>query len=371
MHGAAFGRMKLVLSTWGGMVGPLIAAVGDVNPNRRFSPEMKDPAKAKQAAEELGAELAQRGARLLVYGGPFVEADFVRGFAAGKPAQDRSILMWYSKDQEPEPFAEEKNHPNLFDRRAEKGADWETAFYRSIGRADGLILIGGGNATMISGQVAIGTRMPILALADFGGAAKKVWDTLSAGEDLPTRNEIDLMAQPWTSGSAAACAKALLAQHERRRFGAQAPRPLFPILAALLFLAALAVVPWQWGGNTRAVWMLFLAPLLAGGSGAAIRPVVDRVRGSGQGLALAALATLVLGLVAGGVAGVLFVTAQLTADPNLAISADFAPYARRSIPYAVAIGFIAGLTADAVLGKLLGTDVIRTSSVESGPKKGG
>lgn len=51
------------------MASPLIAIVGDANPNRQFSPPMKDPAKAKKAAEEIGTELAKRGARLLVYGG--------------------------------------------------------------------------------------------------------------------------------------------------------------------------------------------------------------------------------------------------------------------------------------------------------------
>jgi hypothetical protein len=112
---------------------------------------MKNPAKARKAAEELGTELAQRGARLLVDGGPFLEADVVRGFVAGKPPEDR--------------------HPNLFERRSERGADWEIAFYRSIARADGVILFGGGNATKVSGQVAIGTRMPVLSLAEFGGAA--------------------------------------------------------------------------------------------------------------------------------------------------------------------------------------------------------
>jgi hypothetical protein len=82
---------------------------------------MRDAAKARKAAEELGAELARRGARLLVYGGLFVEADVVRGFVAAKPPKDHSILMWYSKDQEPPPFPEEANHPSLFERRAERG----------------------------------------------------------------------------------------------------------------------------------------------------------------------------------------------------------------------------------------------------------
>jgi hypothetical protein len=42
------------------MSGLLIAIVGDVNPNRTYTPPMKDPAKAKRAAEELGAELARQ-----------------------------------------------------------------------------------------------------------------------------------------------------------------------------------------------------------------------------------------------------------------------------------------------------------------------
>jgi hypothetical protein len=347
------------------MADPLIAIVGDTSLGRMFDPAMREPAKAKKAAEELGTELARRGARLLVYGGPFLEADVVRGFIAGKPAKDRSILMWYSKDNEPPAFPEEANWPKLFQRRQERGADWEIAFYRSITRADGVILIGGGNATKISGQVAIGTRMPLLALAEFGGAAAKVWETLSAGEDLPNRGDIDLMAQPWTDGAAANCISALFRQYERRRSIDAAPSPVFSIIAGVLFLAALAIVPWVWGQNALPVWMLFFAPLLAGGAGAAIRPMIDRLRGA-QGTVPAVLVTVVLGLIAGGIAGVLFVTAQLTADPQLTASAaDIVPYAQRSIPFAVAVGFVAGLTSDAVFGRLLGLEVVRTTGIEN------
>jgi hypothetical protein len=345
------------------MVGPLVAIVGDTSADRQFSPPMKDPAKAKRAAIELGQELAKRGARLLVYGGPFLEADVVRGFVKGKPAADRTILMWYSKGQEPPPFAEEAIYPKLFDRRQEKGFDWEIAFYRSVARADGVILIGGGNATKISGQVAIGTRMPILALAEFGGAAAMVWETLSAGEDLPNRSEIDLMAKPWGDEAASACVDALFAQRQRSQSLDDAVSPIFSIIAGVLFSAALAIVPWVWGQNAIAVWMLFFAPLLAGGAGASVRPMVDRLRG-GQSAAPTVLATIVLGLVAGGIAGVLFVTAQLTADPQLTAHVEnIVPYAQRSIPFAVGIGFVAGLTSDAVFGKLLGLEVVRTSGI--------
>jgi hypothetical protein len=347
------------------MFSPLIAIVGDISPGRTLTPPMQNPAKAKNAAEQLGAELAKIGAKLLVYGGPFLEADVVRGFVAAGPKYDHCILMWYSRDNEPPPFPEEASHPKLFERRAERGADWEVAFYRSITTAHGLVLMGGGNAAKISGLVAIGTRMPIVALSEFGGGTAKVWESLSAGQDLPSREEIDLMARGWNDGSASACVKALYDQRARKQIIDGAPKPIFPIVAALLFLTALAIVPWMWGQNKISVWMLFLVPLIAGGAGAAIRPMVDRQKSSNVGATI--LVTIVLGLVAGGIAGVLFVTAQLSANPNLTDNA--ADYASRSIPFALGVGFVAGLTSELVFGKLLGLDVVRVTGINSIPSK--
>ncbi|HEX5152578.1 MAG TPA: hypothetical protein VFW07_14105 [Parafilimonas sp.] len=349
------------------MDSPLIAIVGDITPGRTLNPKLSDPVKAKRAAEELGAELAKCGAHLLVYGGPFLEADIVRGFVGAKPKDDHSILMWFTKGNEPPPFAEETTNPKLFKKTIERGADWEIAFYRSITRADGIILMGGGNATKISGQIAIGTKMPILALAEFGGGAANVWDTISAGQDLPTREEIDLMSRSWTNDSAAECIKALLNQRGRKKSDEGKPKTLLSILAGFLFLLALSIVPWIWGKNQLSVWFLFIVPLLAGGAGAAIRPIADRQRGVNTA-ATAILVTIVLGLIAGGIAGVLFVTAQLTASPSLTTE-NLDQYAQRSIPFALGIGFVAGLTSDAVFGKLLGLDVTRVSGVSSTPER--
>jgi hypothetical protein len=80
------------------------------------------------------------------------------------------------------------------------------------------------------------------------------------------------------------------------------------------------------------------------------------------------LATLAVGLVAGGVAGVLFIAAQLTANPDLTTGIE--KYAQRSIPFALAVGFVAGLTSDAVFGKLLGLDVVKTSGIDGAVKRG-
>ena len=77
--------------------------------------------------------------------------------------------------------------------------------------------------------------------------------------------------------------------------------------------------------------------------------------------------SIIVGLVAGGIATVLFVTAQLTADPSLAAGDHAADYARRSIPWAVGIGFLAGFTSDAVFAKLASQDVVQTSGFK-GPQ---
>lgn len=340
------------------MDAPLIAIVGDAAPGRIYDPPMKDAVKAKAAAEALGAELAKRGMRLLVYGGPYLEADAVRGFVLARPGRERSIQMWYSSGHPPEPFAEEATHPHLFERRSDPGADWKLAFYRSILEADGIVLIGGGDTTKISGLVAIGARKPILALEEFGGGAAKVRTMLSPGESLATRDEINLMARPWTGGSAVACVDALVDQIDRRLLAGGPPAWLYPVLAAGLFLAALAIVPSVWGGNSPAVWALFLAPLLAGGAGAAIRVMMDRLRGA-RGAMPAVIAMVTLGMVAGGMAGLLFVTAQLTASPAVAEEANLLRYAQRSLPYAVGVGFAAGLAFDTLFGRLMQLEVLR------------
>lgn len=131
----------------------------------------------------------------------------------------------------------------------------------------------------------------------------------------------------------------------------------------VLLLSALGIVLFVWGQNAFAIWMLFITPQLAGGAGAANKPMVDRMRGASSA-APVILATIVPGLVAGGIAGVLFVTARLTVDPQLAAdAAKIIPYAQRSIPFAVGVGFVAGLTSAAVFGKLLGLEVIHTNGI--------
>jgi membrane protease YdiL (CAAX protease family) len=81
-----------------------------------------------------------------------------------------------------------------------------------------------------------------------------------------------------------------------------------------------------------------------------------------------AITTAALGLVAGGVAGLLFVTAQVTTLPDAGTGTLAAKQASRLVPFGVVIGFIAGLTLDAVFRKLMASDVVALDAVEAGRK---
>jgi uncharacterized membrane protein AbrB (regulator of aidB expression) len=79
-----------------------------------------------------------------------------------------------------------------------------------------------------------------------------------------------------------------------------------------------------------------------------------------------AITTAALGLVAGGVAGLLFVTAQVTtaavADRGQIVAID---QARRLVAFTVLIGFVAGMTLDAVFRKLIATDVVEVGAIQA------
>jgi hypothetical protein len=352
---------------------PIIAIVGNV----------KTDARAPAAAEALGRELAKAGLCILVYssGADFLEGCIVRGYIASRLANRRSIQVRYPLHSQKPAFPEQQSNAEVFDWRPDHSEDWEMSFYQSLNDVDGILLMGGGDSTMIAGLVAMGRGIALLPVASFGGKAASVWDSLRPGRDLATADEISLMARPdWTDEEAVECAKALKdqiarkAQVEKQRRLEELRREtsvtLQAFFALLLFLAAVISVPisWGWVGIPPivSIWLLFMTPLLAGVAGSTIRLVFDLRQGSAPMTPQSAVTTAALGLIAGGIAGLLFVTAQVTtaAPPAIAGQIVSADQARKLVPFGVLIGFIAGLTLDAVFRKLIASDVVDLSAVE-------
>ncbi len=187
------------------------------------------------------------------------------------------------------------------------------------------------------------------------------------------------MARPsWTEDGAAEYAGILKAQiarkeeRERQRLLEERRQEtsvsLNAGLALVLFLLAMGLVAVAWGVPTLSpaigLALLFVSPLLAGVSGSTVRLVFDRRQGADPLSSQSAITTAALGLIAGGVAGLLFIIAQVTtatAPPGQIVAAD---QVRKLVPFTVLIGFVAGLTLDAVFRKLIATDVVDTSSIE-------
>jgi len=362
---------------------PLISIVGCATDARQAELNLVHPDRARQAAEEMGRALAQAGCRILVYSSSpdFIEFDVVRGFMSAAGGRTDSVQVRYPLSCSLDPFPNQEQNEALFDWHPDRSNDWEVAFYRSLEEVDGMLLIGGGSSTLISGLVAMGHRIPIVALAAFGGAAAKAWEALSVERDLATGQDILLMARPkWTSDSAKELVAALLGQRARLQEEKKMLRleelrksgvlRRHAILAILLFVVALVAVPVAWGDFVRYRWLLFLlffSPMLGGVSGATIRMVFDCRQKATPLAPHSALITGALGLIAGGVSGLLFISAQLSALPagtDEVVARLQEAQASRLVPFAVSIGFIAGLTLDMVFRKLTGIDVVHSEVVE-------
>ena len=354
---------------------PIVAIVGNVT----TSPD------APAAAEALGRELAKAGLRILVYssGTNFLEGHIVKGYVASRVASRRSVQVRYPlQGQKPE-FPEQQANAELFDWRPDHSQNWEVSFYQSLNEANGILLMGGGPSTMIAGVVAMGHGIAMLPLAGFGGAAAKVWESLRPVRDLPSADEISLMARPgWSDDHAAECVKIIRDQLARKAELARQRRieerrkevsvSLHAFFALLVFIIAVAAVPvafaWDDIPQFLLISLLFFSPLLAGVAGSTIRLVFDASQGSAPVSTQNTLTTVALGLIAGGAAGLLFIAAQITTAPSQSGVMVTPEQAKKLVLFGVLIGFVAGLTLDAVFRKLISTDVVNVSAIEA--KKG-
>lgn len=357
------------------MAGPRIAIVGDANKSRSSD-------ESKKAAEDLGAELAKRGCRILVFSSDpaFVEWEVVRGYRTGSRKEPGAIEVRYPADLAGL-FPGEKPGDPMFDRKP-LGREWEASFYPALAEVDGVILIGGGYTTKVTGLIAIGARTPLLPLAGLGGTAQDVLESLRTDRhSIVTEAELNLMAQQnWSNDSAARCIDALLEQVKRRSISEMEAQLLqserkrthaLTVLAVsglVLFVAVLAAIAEVWHTDLLSRFFLlalFATPAVAGASGAAIRVVWDHWRQDAVPLLLRpAATTMALGFWASGVAGALFLLPQIVALGSLQ-----ANQASRLFPFAAVIGLLAGLTLDRVFPKLIKVEIPLNVDVLEAKKK--
>ncbi|MFI8993260.1 hypothetical protein [Streptomyces sp. NPDC053542] len=344
-----------------------IAVVGSADPDRRYDPPLRNHVLADTAAAELGRELAGRGCEIAVYSGrpDFIEASVVRGYVASGQAQPGSIHVHGRYGREDASFPEIAQHRNLFDVHPESTADWEVAYFRSLLNVEGMLLLGGGRSTFTAGLIALSRGIPLAPVAAFGGGAEKAWHRWSRESDCATEDDIKVMADSWHPTQAAGIVSSLTEQHHRRelqraeagRQERRADRRMATslVIGMVLLLLALAMVPLSYtarSGSAGSVAILVAAPLLAAICGAIVRNAFDAA-GSW-------LRTIVLGAAAGSISFLLFIAAQLAATPD-ALNGEGV---RRLVFFVLPVGFIAGLTFDAVHAKLQSQDVTRTSTLE-------
>jgi hypothetical protein len=353
-----------------------IAIIGSANPRRNsadhawpYDPPLKHPEVALDACEQLGVELARGGWDIVVYAGEgtygeegFIEPAVVAGYvSAGTPASG-SIEVLYSRRYPTPQFPAQSRCPDAFDIHADLSDRWETSFYRSLGVVDAALIVGGGNSAYVAGLVCLGRRIPLLAIATFGAGGERGHSALvDAGGPL-SREDLELLARPdWTAASArqivasldsqqtaleAESQEVLARQRSRRRSQhAWVALALF-VVAALLIPTALSVAsPGSWWEFA----LLFVAPLIAGASGGTIRTLLPRT----QDVEISTVGSAALGAVAGGIGGLLYLTAQLTSSVDATLSDLTVRQYQTWVLFSVVIGFMSGLTLDAIYQRLI------------------
>ncbi|MFF4227747.1 hypothetical protein [Streptomyces sp. NPDC001820] len=310
---------------------------------------------AARACAEIGRALADSAVDLVVYSSEaqFVEDMVVAGYLSHSDVMPGSIHVRppYGDGEMDFPMLEER--PEVFDVHYESGDDWEISFYRSLREVHGVVLIGGGRSTLITGMICLAFGIPVYALACFGGASRRVWDIMNRVTNYATEDEISTMGAEWGHGAASRLVELLLAQQERRnekeRQETRSRRrtswnSAFGITVGLLLLClGLGMIPLTYAVNANApinLTGLIVGALATGTSGAITRNAFDR----GDQWAR----TAALGMSAGAVAFLLFVSAQLAASPEILTGEG----ARRLLFFVLTVGFVSGFTFDAVYGRL-------------------
>jgi hypothetical protein len=292
-----------------------------------------DVAGTKTAAALLGAALAENGFRIAVFSPSpaYIEGDVVAGYlTVARPGRGKVSIAGievHAPISNFEEFPGQSDNPGLFVSVADQHSNWRRSFLRTLASADGVLLIAGGRSTSATGYTALSTKIPLLAIGAYGGAAREVWQSIRVDFDLPNEAELSLMGKRINSkADAVACVKSLSSQISRQklareheaeeeakrthRLTARSALGVLLLGCAILIgcVSTILTVPDKWASVA-----LYLMGALGGSaaalSGSSILDSPPRTIGH----------TLALGMFAGLLSEVFFVVAQISAK-NLALN---------------------------------------------------
>lgn len=392
----------------------ILAIVGSANERLAaasfYDPEVVDLPQACRAAEDLGRQAALAGWHLQVYSlhKDFIEYDLVRGYADPEVGtqENKKIYVHFAQGGEaPNPIPEASR---IFGCAMEgvpySNKRWEVAFYRPLSTVSALVVIGGGKATLATGIVALALRIPLYAIATFGGSSKVVWQAIEIDHDLPNRQQYHHMGNPWMGDeSARNCLEGLRQQiatraaeeqakvqsHEDRareererlqREQQQAERAareadeklhrsrraqrhaqtLHSLISLMALIATLmCLYQWQAPAPYLSPWAsLLLGAVFAGITGSSTLGVIRWFKLPEEPTSFySEVASLLPGATAGVIASLIFVSGHVTTLPDDVLDSLKLEQIRRMIPFVVMISFVAGLTWNRFFSRLRESDL--------------
>ncbi|MDN0196558.1 hypothetical protein [Streptomyces sp. S.PNR 29] len=357
---------------------PLIAIVGSVDATRTIVPPLKAVDEASDACRRLGQELARANCDVAVFSSKpkYVEADVVRGYAEGCSADNPGRVAAFPPRHRDVDFALPEGSHVTVDVVRDTSGEWEVAYYRTLLKCDGVLLVGGGQSTRVAGIIALAQRIPVLPVAAFGGGASQVWVNLDKVRNDTDDADIALLGGNWAVDTAPRLVECLRRQLQRRdaqtreeeqqrrsAAWASAAGWLVAVLCMCASVAGLVTAGSPREADPHNLSVLVGAPLLAAVAGAVIRNSFETesrwtracIRGLGAGL----------------VTVLLYVASQLLSVPTLMERLDV----RRLLFITIPLGFTAGFTFDLVFERLRsgaaggappGSDLLSTSAPSVG-----
>lgn len=393
---------------------PILAIVGSASERlaeeRNYEPEITHFEEARLAARDIGRQAAIEGWHLQVYSlhEDFIEHEMVSGYAdpnAGDPSQKKIFVHFAQGGNSPDPVPEAQTQFDCeFEGVPYAHERWEVAFYRPLIAASAVVVLGGGRSTLATGIVALAQRIPLFAVASFGGSGNVVWQAMEPGRDLPDDAHRMAMGNAWQGvTSAEKCLRSLneqvaakereeldkiqsfearqkeQAEQERRaeernaqalqeetlrQQQAQKSRKQALTLFSTTGLAALiatAFCTYQWQDPQQLIPPLasiLLGSMFAGIAGSSILGIMRWRRQPAPSSHLdVEVASLVPGAAAGLVAALIFVLGQVITLPEGVDSALKAQQLQRMVPFVALISLVAGLTWNRFFNRLAETDL--------------